>query len=200
MTDQAYDVLQYQDRTYLIAGIAGDNYFTPAAYGLTVRDGASCNWRGWTASFAVSSLDKTLCLLQATLWLDQEKYDWHHPPQLLGVPGNPKKSLFGVTYQFDLQPPVVPLTGGLLVDEYLADWRPAPQLVSGELQRHQNVRELIFEDGVLVEEYDSTHLIRARESGIAIKKARWKRTRQLDDTVRNRLAFDYEDARLVRDT
>ncbi|MBC8142065.1 MAG: hypothetical protein H7Y38_11565 [Armatimonadetes bacterium] len=193
MTDQAFDVLRYVGKQWLIAGVGGYGFFTPAAHGIAVMDTMTCNYRGWIADFSMDAMDNVLRLSHATVFLDPAQHDLDNPPLLFDTAYSKEGALCG--YSFDANEPLIAFTGGLLIDEWRDDYPASLHVTGVELPFHENVHELIFEDGFLIESYDRTEMVNNFDAATNTSKGRHKRVRQLDGAAQNRLIFRYKDIR-----
>ncbi|GAA2438162.1 hypothetical protein GCM10010191_61650 [Actinomadura vinacea] len=166
MTGQISDEVTYRGKPYALTGANGTGLFDPASLGLRVRMISTACWRGYVAGYAV--LDDALKLTRLELGLDDR-------PEVFGVrPDEPHDPEEAEDSENFLPPPrhpaysgldvPVPFTGGLLIGRdfdssyyvhmgYQAGWK------------YEDLQELIFEDGRLVEAHDrSRTAARMREA------------------------------------
>jgi len=142
MTAQFPDIVDLDGRQYTIAGISGTGLFDPAEHGLRPVGKCSACWRGYICVYRID---------ERALVLDTLKANVDGPAaELFGVPpGTDRDPPFDAVYhELDRK---VPFTGGLLLGRSFIDelyvhmgFHPA--------WKYREVRELIFEDGVLVRE------------------------------------------------
>ncbi|MDR2240046.1 MAG: hypothetical protein LBE33_06335 [Zoogloeaceae bacterium] len=158
MTAQIDDFFRYRKRKYAVAGISEGELFDPAWLGLSPVGSCSACWRGYQAVFAISG---------SRLMLDTLDVELREPdqgPPINGVqPDGSCRAWFNNHYKrlnYPLQ-----YTGGLLLAAgFIRDlyehmgFHPA--------WKYEKVVELVFDDGILIDESDRSEQIAAiRQKG-----------------------------------
>jgi hypothetical protein len=151
MTAQINDSVFHRKRRYSVAGVSGKGLFDPASYGIQAKSFSTACWRGFHVDYEV--IDSRLTLTAVSIELPVEHRAAAARGELTFAPGlRPAKDKFGVPRFEGLSLPI-PYTGGLLLgDSFIRKlyvhmgFHPA--------WKYQNVRELIFEQGTLLEDHD----------------------------------------------
>ena len=181
MTAQFSDQVNYRGKSYSIAGKNGGGLFDPAAHGLKPVGKCSACWRGFVCTYAVD--DRHLLLDSLTVWLDDPA------TPLFGVPPRPEEGGFNI-YQrqsrghsettngfyavYEGLAHRVPYTGGLLL---AADFIEELYVHMGfhPAWKYREVHELVFRDGMLVQESDRSPQIAEFRRELGQAKRPWWR-------------------------
>lgn len=169
MTAQINDRVFHCGRRYSLAGMNGEGLFDPSDYGLKPESCLSACWRGYHVDYEVR--DSTLLLTSVTIGLSLPDKLLASRGQLPFAPGvimgKPK---FGLGTIEGLSSSV-PYTGGLLIaDNFIRElyvhmgFHPA--------WKFQDVRELIFEHGRLLEDHDRSSAMAALRERLAAEPLR----------------------------
>jgi hypothetical protein len=162
MTAQINDTVFYLRREYAIAGINGSGLFDPEEHGISPVMISTACWRGYYCAYQVA--EGMLRLKQLHIGLDKEAVavaKRGEGPILFGV--LPRHDDRKWCFVYDGLRQFVPFTGGLLLAAGLirglrvpAGFHPA--------WMYEGVRELIFEQGRVVQEADrSKEMAQIRE-------------------------------------
>jgi hypothetical protein len=155
MTAQFDDAFRYRKRQYAVAGISEGELFDPSLLDLKPAGTCTACWRGYIAVFALSGSRLVLDALHVNLLKPAGKgYEREEGPIINGVkPGEPRSGydLFNNHYEgleYHLE-----YTGGLLLaDGFIKElyvhmgFHPA--------WKYERVVELIFDAGVVKQEFD----------------------------------------------
>jgi hypothetical protein len=166
MTGQISDGFRYQDRDFDIAGISDvKSWFWPSQLGLEPVAPCSACWQGFYARFAIS--DSRLVLDQLHIFLAGKNYSPKNGPSINGVKpkGQGEGNDWFNNHYLDLGYPLK-YTGKLLVG---ANFIHALYVHMGtQLSwKYEEVHELVFKEGVLVEAYDrSEQMVALRQENI----------------------------------
>ena len=154
MTAQMNDVFRYDDTDFSVAGISGGVLFEPSLLDLKPVGPCTACWRGYKAIFAVSDSHLVLDTLNVNLPAEGKGFQRQEGPSINGVTPTGSLGEFdsfnnhytGLKYHLEY-------TGGLL----LADGFIAALYVHMGFHpawKYRHVLELIFEHGVLKQEFD----------------------------------------------
>ena len=154
MTAQINDVFNYRDQEFAIAGISSGELFDPHILGLEPIGACSACWRGYLAQFAVFNSRLVLEHLHVSLFTDTETFTHVTGPTINRLdPVEPEGDFnWFNNYYKDLNYPLEYSGGLLLADRFIDElyvhmgFHPA--------WKYKKVLELIFEGGVLQQEYD----------------------------------------------
>lgn len=154
MTAQIDDLFRHADKEYSVSGISEGELFDPGLLELKPCGTCTACWRGYQAIFAVSNRRLVLDTLHVNLFQEGEGYHRQEGPPINGVtpaPAIEKYDWFNNHYsslEYHLE-----YSGGLLLaDGFIRDlyvhmgFHPA--------WKYRSVLELIFENGVLQQEFD----------------------------------------------
>jgi hypothetical protein len=161
MTAQINDTFRYRNGEYAVAGISEGELFDPSLLGLKPAGTCTACWRGYQAIFALSGSRLVLDVLHVNLLKPGQGYEREEGPIINDV--NPcveqgEFDLFnnhyeGLSYHLEY-------TGGLLLaDGFIKDlyvhmgFHPA--------WKYETVFELIFDAGILKEEFDRSEQVAA---------------------------------------
>jgi hypothetical protein len=154
MTAQINDTFRYGGTTYSVAGISEGELFDPAVLHLEPVAACTACWRGYQVMYAVLETHLVVADLHVNLMEDGEGYRRKPGPTINGVTPDGSREKFdffnnhyvGVNYHLEY-------SGGLLLaDGFIRDlyvhmgFHPA--------WKYERVLELLFENGVLVQEFD----------------------------------------------
>lgn len=178
MTAQIDDMFRYRKREYAVAGISEGELFDPSLLGVKPAGAGTACWRGYQAVFALSGSRLVLDTLHVVLLKPGEGYEPEEGPLINGVkPGEPQGEYYdwfnnyyeGLNYHLEY-------TGGLLLaDGFIKElyvhmgFHPA--------WKYERVVELIFDAGILKEEFD-------RSERMAEIRQRFLEPRAEDDSHR----------------
>jgi hypothetical protein len=164
VTAQISDRILYRDRDFALAGVQGTGLFVPQEHGLTPQGTSTACWRGFVCTYRVANGVLTLEALHMGMPTEevQAVQEGRGPPLFGQLPRYVEESYDGPVVYSGLRGPV-PFSGGLLLahgfirELYVhMGFHPA--------WKYQEVHELIFESGRLVEERDcSEAMARVRE-------------------------------------
>ena len=204
MTAQIGDIYKYQNKEYHLVALSSAHIFNPKKYGLEPHASSTACSRGYWCEYAI--LDDILLLKDLYLFNRDDKY-----PPLNGtevssqefeevechVRGKSKteKRLrpahFGHRVYRDVNMPV-PYTGKILLgDDFIWDY-----YIHMGFQRswaYRKLIELVFEEGILIETHDHSHIARALRE--AIQKSnddpRWPDRNKIANFVEDCFSLDY---------
>ncbi|MGB8355689.1 MAG: hypothetical protein WCD79_17450 [Chthoniobacteraceae bacterium] len=152
MTAQINDSVFHRKIKFSLVGISGEGLFEPEQHGLKPAGGCSACWRGYFTHYTV--INDQLFLKDLNVFLSTEESTTAtqgNGKQLFGI--KPVKSTFLGTFSYDNILSPAPFTGGLLLaDGFIRElyvhmgFHPA--------WKYQTVRELILDNGLIVEEFD----------------------------------------------
>lgn len=186
MTAQINDTFRYCDTDYSVAGISEGELFDPAILDLKPSLNCSLCWRGYRAVYSVLNRHLVLATLDVNLLKEEDEgYRRQVGPPINGVVPNGSEeglALFNNHYEnvnYHLE-----YTGGLLLThgfiEDLYDhtgFRPA--------WKYQKVIESLFENGVLVDEFDhSERMAEIREMIVEPRAGEEDRQMPTEDKIR----------------
>ena len=183
MTGQISDGFHYQEREFSISGISDHKtWFKPSRLRLKPESPSTACWRGYVAHFALSAAD--LVLDQLHIFLVGKDYAPKTGPSIKGVKpqGSRAENDWFNNHYLDLGYPLN-YTGRLLLgadfirEQYV---HMGPQLP----WKYEEVHELVFNEGALVEAYDRS------EQMVAIRQRNIRRETENDDPGR---VFDWPD-------
>lgn len=150
MTAQINDTCFHEKIEYSIAGISGRGLFAPEDIGIKPAATSTACWRGYVTHYTIC--DSELFLTRLEIGIEKSSSDGgtFKAPELFGV--SPKEDSFhGFCYE-GFQARVV-FTGGLLLAHDFIDelyvhmgFHPA--------WKYNDVREVIFDKGKIVHDYD----------------------------------------------
>jgi hypothetical protein len=169
MTAQISDRVFHSKRGFDVAGISGSGLFDPAEHSLKPEGLCSACWRGFHVDYEIR--DARLILTSVGIGLNMEDRAAANRGELTLFQGiTPSKNIFGFS-QFEGLSLPVPYTGGLLLADGFIEslyvhmgFHPA--------WKFEVVRELIFEDGVLLEDHDRSSEITALREQLASQPLR----------------------------
>lgn len=186
MTAQINDTFRHGDKNYSVAGISEGELFDPAILDLKPSMASTACWRGYQVLYSV--LDRHLVVADLHVNLleeDDESYLRKEGPPINGVvPTGPDEEFDffnnhyeGVNYHLEY-------TGGLLLADGFIEqlyvhmgFHPA--------WKYQSVIELIFENGVLVDEFDrSERMAEIREMIVESRAGEEVREMPTEDEIR----------------
>ncbi len=159
MTDQIRDTLLLNDEEWHLEECSGNGWFTPENFGVDVVGASSTAcYRGYCCTFSV--IDNILLLTKLQISLDERNL-----LPLNGITPVKAKQFFHAEFPYSYQDAQLPIlfTGGLVAGQ---GWlKNLPSTVGPDLAwRYEKVRELIFDQGKLIEDHDySTAMERIRE-------------------------------------
>ncbi len=160
MTSQISDCFRYRDKDYTLAGISEGELFDPTIYNLRPVVSSTACWRGYHVVYSILMSHLIVSKLYINLSEDQKDHHRQRGPTINGVfpklPTKKERFSFNSTYadlNFHMK-----YTGGLLIaDGFFRElyvhmgFHPA--------WKFETVFELIFENGILVQEHDRSKAI-----------------------------------------
>jgi len=158
MTTQITNSLVYEGREWSIEGRRGQGYFSPEAEGLHCYPIATACYRGWIASFFIND-ERILTIDRLMVNLDD---DYHTPESTRLFDRLPKSSedMDWGNAIYESINVLIPFSGGLLIgDDYKKDRASLTHVFPAA--DFATARELIFDSGRLIEEYDRSELFEA---------------------------------------
>jgi hypothetical protein len=166
MTAQIEDTFRYQGKKLSLAGISGAGLFDPADHGLDPTSWSSACWRGYCAHYVVTNDKLSLSALDVSLTNPKEAREGTAirvpAPLINGISASapPVGARSSFEYEFKGLDLLVPYSGGLLLaTDFIRElyvhmgFHPA--------WKYRQVFELIFESGVLAEEWDVSEKLSA---------------------------------------
>ncbi|WP_157369853.1 hypothetical protein [Zavarzinella formosa] len=159
MTEQIEDRFHYRGLKYPIVGASSREPFDPAIFGLKPAVLSTACWRGYQAVFGIVESRLALDTLHVNLLQPGEGYRRQEGPVINGVAplGSKQHPLFNNNYEGINYP--IEYTGGFLLADGLI----------GDLYEHvgfqaawtyQRVVELVFDAGILRQEFDRSEQIK----------------------------------------
>jgi hypothetical protein len=177
MTAQINDRVYHRNKHYAIAGVSGSGLFDPAGYGVTPGAISSACWRGFHVDYTVRNAVLTVTSL--TIGLSDSDRVLAAGGGLPFAPGiKPVSAEFGGERLEKLSLPV-PYTGGLLLAEGFIQ-KLYVHMGFHPAWKYRDVRELIFEQGRLLEDHDRTTAMAELREKLAAKPLRPDITREGD--------------------
>ncbi|BAB77352.1 MAG TPA: hypothetical protein DEF48_09805 [Nostoc sp. UBA8866] len=163
MTEQIYDTVLYQKKSFTLASTNGYRLFNPVKYGINFDIISTACWRGYYCTYEVT--DTSLFLTKLNIGLSEAD----HLKRLLKLFGKPTTQYTkswgweSSDCKIDAIRKLIPFTGGLLLGNdsicemyYGMGFPPAYEF--------RTVYELIFDNGKLIEEHDrSPQMAQLRE-------------------------------------
>jgi hypothetical protein len=152
MTAQINDTVFHRKIEFSVAGKDGSGLFDPRSHGISPAGVSSACWRGYHLAYSVRNDQLLLGKVFLSLCTaDALRASAGKGPELFGKLPKKHNSLWQ-EWIYDLQQPI-PFSGGLLLgDSFIRElyvhmgFHPA--------WKYRNVRELLFEDGRLTDEFD----------------------------------------------
>jgi hypothetical protein len=152
MTRQLRDSLRLRESDYSIEGISGNRLLEPKSLGLEPVSFLSTCWRGFYAEYAIQDLRLVLVNLYVNLLTANREEVVG--PIIEGVkPERPGSSGKAFNNQYHRINKTIDFSGGVLVAR---EYRPQEfdHVGFDAVWNYEKVCELIFDDGVLVAEFD----------------------------------------------
>jgi hypothetical protein len=188
MTAQINDSFQYGDIEYSVAGISAGVLFDPAIFDLKPVMASTACWRGYQVVYSIADTHLIVADLHVNLLEDADVYQRKQGPTINGITPTEKQSeydrfnnhYYGLNYHLEY-------SGGLLLaDGFIRDlyvhmgFHPA--------WKYETVIELVFEKGVLSQEFD--HSEKMAEVRRRVLESRSRSSRETDrmpttDEIRN---------------
>lgn len=157
MTAQIGDIYKYQKKEFTIVALSSAMLFDPKNYGMEPHARSTACWRGYWCEYAIE--DDELLLKDLYLFNSDDKY-----PPLNGVEVS-MKSHFGHRVYKDVNMPI-PYTGKILLgDGFMQEY-----YIHMGFQRgwaYKKLIELVFEEGILLECNDLSHIAKAQREAMA---------------------------------
>lgn len=203
MTAQFGDIYQYQSKDYTIVGLSSGSPFDPRAFDLEPNSVCSACWRGYWCDYSI--IDDELVLKDLYIHNDDDKY-----PPLNGVEVSPpefeehecytrkkKREMVTIPAHFghrvyrDVGLPI-PYTGKILLGAgFLWEYH-----IHGGFQRgwaYKELIELIFEEGLLLDYHDLSHIAEAQREAIKMRDQDPQHSSQILKEIEDRFLADYRD-------
>jgi hypothetical protein len=153
MTAQINDSFRHRDTDYSVAGISAGELFDPVVLDLDPAMLDTACWRGYQVVYSIVETHLVVADLHVHLLEDGEGYHSKQGPIINGVTPTGKLEEFDFNNHYHGLNYHLEYTGGLLLaDGFIDDlyvhmgFHPA--------WKYERVIELIFENGVLVQEFD----------------------------------------------
>ena len=183
MTAQIHDIFRIRDTEYSLAGISEGKLFDPADLELNPVMTVTACWRGYQAVFAVSDSRLVLDTLHVNLFEEGERCERKAGHAINGIkPTAPEGEYDFFNNHYEGLNYPLEYTGGLLLaDGFIHDlyvhmgFHPA--------WKYEHVIELVFEKGVLTDEFDRSERMAELRRMIAESRV---------DRVQNRKPTDEE--------
>ena len=172
MTAQIGDIYKYKKKEFTVVALSSVMLFDPKNYGMEPHASSTACWRGYWCEYAIE--DDELLLKDLYLYNSDDKY-----PPLNGVEvslpefkeykcqGGKKiimKAQFGHRVYMDVNIPI-PYTGKILLgDGFMREY-----YIHMGFQRgwaYKNLIELVFEEGILLECNDLSHIAKAQREAM----------------------------------
>lgn len=154
MTAQIDDFFLYDEHSYSVSGISEGSLFDPAI--LEIKPMSSCTacWRGYFVEYGLVDRHLAVINLHANFYEEGEGYQRLQGPTINGVaPTDSKEEYDWFNNHYEKINFYLEFSGGLLLaDGFIRNlyvhmgFHPA--------WKYEKVRELIFENGILVADYD----------------------------------------------
>ena len=162
MTYQIRDSLLLNNAEWHLEECIGKGWFTPEDFGIDVAGASSTAcYRGYCCAFNV--IDNVLSLTKLQIHLDESNL-----LPLNGVLPVKAKHFFDANFPNSYQNIQLPIlfTGGFIIGQN--GFKELPSSIGPELAwQYENVRELIFDQGKLIEEHDCSNAIERIRQEIA---------------------------------
>lgn len=201
MTAQIGDIYKYQKKEYTIVALSDANPFDPKDFGLEPHAISTACWRGYWCEYEIENDE--LLLKNQYLFNSDDKY-----PPINGVEVSPPefeeykcnggkkvtmKAHFGHRVYRDINMPIS-YTGKILMgDGFMQEY-----YIHLGIQRswaYKKLIELVFEEGILLECNDLSHIAKAQREAMKKQKEN-SNDPDLDDYLEfagGRFSFDYKD-------
>ena len=165
MTAQIGDIYKYKKKEFTVVALSSVMLFDPKNYGMEPHASSTACWRGYWCEYAIE--DDELLLKDLYLYNSDDKY-----PPLNGVEeykcqGGKKiimKAHFGHRVYKDVNIPI-PYTGKILLgDGFMREY-----YIHMGFQRgwaYKKLIELVFEEGILLECNDLSHIAKAQREAM----------------------------------
>ena len=173
MTAQIGDTYQYQKKEFTIVALSSAMLFDPKDFGLEPHASSTACWRGYWCEYAIDN--EQLLLRNLYLFNSDNKYPPFNgvevsPPEFKEYTNHGRKKLtmpahFGHRIYKDVDMPI-PYTGKVLLgDGFMREY-----YIHMGFQRswaYKELIELVFEEGILLECNDLSHIAKAQREAIA---------------------------------
>lgn len=189
MTAQINDRVFHRKIHFNIAGINGCGLFQPQAVGIQPEAMSTACWRGFYVQYAIE--EDQLFLTQVTIGLpktDAEAARAGGGPELFGRKAKYNQSEWGWVYN-DLRQPFA-FSGGLLLGEGFIrqlyvhmGFHPA--------WKYRNVREVLFEQGRLTEDFDRSDAMEGVRAQLSEKPLEPTAVGEIEKWVEKCFSRDY---------
>ncbi len=206
MTAQIGDIYKYQKKEFTIVALSSAMLFDPKNFGLEPHARSTACWRGYWCEYSIENDE--LLLKDLYLFNSEDKY-----PPLNGVEvspqefveyecysGNKKKrekitspAHFGHRVYKDINMPI-PYTGKILLgDGFMREY-----YIHMGFQRgwaYKKLIELVFEEGILLECNDLSHIAKAQRESMKQEKVNPRRPdgENIPKFVEDSFSLDYAD-------
>jgi hypothetical protein len=154
MTAQINDTFRYRKHEYAVAGISEGELFEPSLLDLKPAGTCTACWRGYQAAFALSGSRLVLDALHVNLLSPEQGYERDEGPTINGVKPDGRRGEHdwfnnhyeGLDYHLEY-------TGGLLLADGFIE-KLYVHMGFHPAWKYEKVFELIFETGILKQEFD----------------------------------------------